>query len=221
MIPNILWSQTSDIISLQLQIINCEDIEFNILENNILQFSGISNKNTTIENKYEFRFRLTSFINSEYKINNNNREINVLLNKNKNNWWNKLTSCNEYKSHIRINWDKWIDEDEDETKNEQNNMFDMNEIMQQMGLNSNNNNDIEDDRSSMECNDDCEHLDIDEDTDIKEINMDNIDSESIIVDYFGNNENNENNILDTNVIEDSVDLLGLEEIQLRSVEKKE
>lgn len=214
MIPNISWSQSCDTISLKIHISDTKskDIKLNINENNIIYFSYLL---------YEFNIQLFSTVNSEYNINNNGREINITLQKLNKQWWNKLELNNKYKQYISIDWDKWIDEEDVMSYDtNDNNGFDVNKMMQQMGINENI--DVEKDTNyeEQETNDNDEknspnYFDSNnnENTNIEEIDLNNVtcDYENIIM----NNENGNEDKVFNNDDMDKLNLDRFNDLQLR------
>lgn len=224
MIPNISWSQSNDNISLKIHISDTKfkDIKLNINENNLIHFSYLS---------YEFNFQLFSTVNSDYNINNNGREINITLQKLNKQWWNKLELNNKYKQYISIDWDKWIDEEDNMSydTNNNNNGFDVNEMMMQMGINENidveteTNDDFEEHSPNYLNNDSNDN----ESMNMEEIDLNNVvcDDENIIMNNEGKNEDKdededieenkeENKILD-DVDIDTINLDRFNDLQLR------
>jgi hypothetical protein len=133
-IPSVLWHQTKDEVYFTIEVNNIDNENITIAENSF-SFSGISNNNN-----YEINFEYLNNIdnnNSKYVVEQKN--IKVTLKKiNINEYWNSLTKDkNIYKNNIKVNWNAWVDEDdEEENQNPMGNMpFDLQQMMANMGGN--------------------------------------------------------------------------------------
>jgi len=135
-IPSVLWHQTKDEVYFTIEVNNINNENITIAENSF-SFSGISNNNN-----YEMNFEYLNNIdnnNSKYVVEQKN--IKVTLKKiNSSEYWNSLTKDkNNYKNNIKVNWNAWIDEDDEEETQNQNPMgnmpFDLQQMMASMGGN--------------------------------------------------------------------------------------
>ena len=104
-IPEILWSQTKKDVNIKICINDYSNTNFDVSDNNV-NFNCKSNNLN-----YNFSFQTFKDI-KDYKISEIGNTINITLNKMDKEWWNKLTENNHYKNHIKVDWNKWIDEDD-------------------------------------------------------------------------------------------------------------
>ena len=105
--PEILWAQSKEILFITLKIPNLLNPEIKIgLDNFIV-------KGKTEEKTYNLKMDLfKNIIIDESSWNLNSKHLEFKLRKNGNFFWNKLLS-NKY-SNLKIDWDKWQEEDSDE-----------------------------------------------------------------------------------------------------------
>jgi len=131
--PTLLWYQTRDHVIFNIELQQVSNLNITITEDNI-SFSGISKNNL-----YEINFDLFESINKdESSFIQQEKSIAFTLKKNSSDYWKILTKDkNLYKNNIKINWNRWIDEDaeEDEVPNEGGmpENFDFQQMMQSMG----------------------------------------------------------------------------------------
>jgi hypothetical protein len=131
--PTLLWYQTKDIVVFNIELQEVSNLNVNITEKNI-SFSGISKNNL-----YEINFDLFESINKdESSFIQQAKSIIFTLKKNNSDYWKILTNDkNLYKNNIKINWNRWIDEDaeEDEISDDKGmgENFDFQQMMQSMG----------------------------------------------------------------------------------------
>ena len=86
---------------------------------------------------YTFSFKLLHKVQSEPVINIFGNNISILLTKDEEVWWTRITEDIQFKKHIKVDWDKWIDEDdevEDSNQNPNLNMGNMQEMMKMMQM---------------------------------------------------------------------------------------
>jgi prostaglandin-E synthase len=129
-IPNLKWYQDKDYVYLDIDAYNAVDFNLKIKDNN-LNYSFVSNNNY-----YEMKFEL--FDNADHvKYIDCKSSIKITLQKKNKEYWRNLTfEKNLYKNYIKLDWNKWIDEDSEE----ENNNFDFSNMMKNMGGMMNNNN---------------------------------------------------------------------------------
>lgn len=126
-IPSILWSQTKKNINLKISLNDSKNVNL-ILDDNI-NFDCESNKSN-----YTFSFKLLHNVQSEPVINVFGNNISILLTKEEEIWWSKLTEDQQFKKHIKVDWDKWIDEDDEIEDSNQNSNFDMGNMQEMMKM---------------------------------------------------------------------------------------
>lgn len=133
LIPTLTWYHVKDFVILSYEVYNSTEKNILITDNNIL-LNVLSNNN-----EYKMEFELYNEINSNdssYVI--DDKSVKMILKKANDDNWSSLTKDkNLYKNNIKINWNRWIDEDaeEDEVNNEGGmpENFDFQQMMQSMG----------------------------------------------------------------------------------------
>lgn len=104
-IPDITWAQNQKNIFLNIILEPKENYVINLNNNNI-EFS---------QNNYNFKLLLNQEIIVDESSINRNRIFELNLKKKENNFWNNLLKDSElYKNNIKIDWSRWIDEDDDD-----------------------------------------------------------------------------------------------------------
>ena len=112
MIPNIKWAQTKNSISFDIDLQNIDTFSVDCIDDKFI--CSYIKENETDENEFE----LELFDEVETFVYNYGLNINVVLEKKENVWWSRLTKKDIYKNKIKIDWDKWKDEDESEDESE-------------------------------------------------------------------------------------------------------
>ena len=107
-IPNILWAQSPQKIFLTILVSDSKNNTFLIKNQNLISFE--CNSNTKI---FKFEFELDDSI-KDYSMNITNRKITISIEKSEESWWMKLTDNPLYKNNIKVDWDRWQDEDDDD-----------------------------------------------------------------------------------------------------------
>jgi len=115
-IPQITWAQNSKVIYLNI-----------ILEpNEISNIKLLNNKIIFKHNEYFAELELENNIDIENSIINKNRIYELNLVKKENNFWNNLLKDKKlYKNYIKIDWSRWVDEDninDSETSDDEDNI---------------------------------------------------------------------------------------------------
>ena len=157
-VPFLKWYQNKDYVIF--------DIYNQILERDI----KIEKNKFSIQNQfYEMNFDFFDEINEEtVQIKKDSLKLRVYLEKvgNKNYFWTYLSKDNNYRNQIQVNWDKWVDEnDENEESEMESNheQIDFEQMMSSMGggMNLENmNNEINDVENDDVENDDVENDDV-------------------------------------------------------------
>ena len=182
-IPQMIWAQNKTDVFLTLNVINSSNLETSY-NNNLL------NINVTLDSGVcKLSIPLFSRI-SDYTYRNMERQIFFILKKEEMSWWVRFTDDPKYKSFIRIDWNRWCSESDDE-------------------LSSVKNYDEEDDEDDADYADDEEDEEDEEDDEDDEDNEDNEDDvddneeddEDNDKDYVTNlNTNISNNMCDTKLV---------------------
>ena len=162
--PTIRWYQTKEYITLNVEVYDAKNEIVKIMADNI-SFYAISK-----ENIYKIDFNLYDNINvEESKYIVNDKSIRITLKKTSYiNWNYLLKDKNCYKNNIKIDWNEWINDlDEEETNDS--NQFDFQKIMESMkgmggGLQQNEGEDEEyeeceadEDQDNNCCDENCQH----------------------------------------------------------------
>lgn len=129
---NLFWHQTKEYVFLETYI-----------EKEYINDIKITNESFEIINeKYNMTFNFLNNINQEnIELTTIDNKLKIKLEKNENNkdYWNYLSKNNEFKNQIKVNWNFWKDEDEDNEENQQemgNMPFNMEEMMASMQNNA-------------------------------------------------------------------------------------
>ncbi|KAG6516633.1 hypothetical protein ZIOFF_027102 [Zingiber officinale] len=110
--PEIKWAQRIDKVYITVQLPDARDVKVNLEPDGIFNFSataGVSN------NFYELKLELFDKVNKEEsKINIGVRSIFCVIEKAEQQWWKKLLRGEGKTPHyVKVDWDKWVDEDDD------------------------------------------------------------------------------------------------------------
>ncbi|KAL1550250.1 hypothetical protein AAHA92_18241 [Salvia divinorum] len=110
--PEVKWAEREDKIYLTVLLADAKDPKVNVDPDGTFTFSAAAG---TDSNLYELKLELLDKINSEEcKINIGVRSIVCVLEKTEKKWWTKLLRGNEKTPHyVKVDWDKWVDEDDD------------------------------------------------------------------------------------------------------------
>jgi len=130
MIPTLLWHQTPKHVHFLIDLKNASNERIGMTEQKFT-FSG---KSTGKD--YEITFELANDIlpeESAYTVTENNIKI-ILTKKEAQEWQYLQKDKNLFKNNIKVNWDLWNEEDDDEDLSQNNNgAFDMSQMMGGMG----------------------------------------------------------------------------------------
>ena len=132
MIPNIKWAQTKNCINFVIDLQNIDTFSIDCIDDKFT--CSYILENDTNENEFELELlnEIESFNYTYGKF------INIILEKKEEIWWKRLTKEDIYKNKIKIDWDKWKDEDDSENENEDENLdgmppgMDMEQMMEMM-----------------------------------------------------------------------------------------
>ncbi|KAI4319403.1 hypothetical protein MLD38_033003 [Melastoma candidum] len=110
--PEVKWAQRVDKVYLTVVLADAKDAKVNLDPEGVFNFSG---KAGFDNNLYEIKLELFDKVNvEESKINIGVRNIFCILEKAEKVWWNKLLRGDGKPPHyVKVDWDKWVDEDED------------------------------------------------------------------------------------------------------------
>ena len=109
--PGIKWAQRKEKVFLTIELQATENPQIDLTEEGVLTFSGVSNST-----KYGFTMEFFATITkSECKHNTNGRYPVITLSKTDKDteYWPRLTKEKLKNSRITVDWNKWVDEDEE------------------------------------------------------------------------------------------------------------
>jgi hypothetical protein len=131
--PTLLWYQNSEYVFLTIQLQNVKNERIELLADKI-NFSINSNSRL-----YEMNFELFELINSEQsKYTVDDKSVKIVLKKENSDKWSTLTKDkNLYKNSIKVDWNSWVDDEDDEDTDNmsdpmQNQQFDFQKMMASM-----------------------------------------------------------------------------------------
>lgn len=113
--PFVCWAQTENQITLKVDLADVKDVNINVQERK-LQLSAYG-QGARGCNNYGFNIDFHELINpdeSNYKV--NDRQIDFTLRKQNNGWWPRLTSQPQKPPWLKIDFDKWKNEDTDDNE---------------------------------------------------------------------------------------------------------
>ncbi|KAF8006711.1 hypothetical protein BT93_K0886 [Corymbia citriodora subsp. variegata] len=110
--PELKWAQRKDKVFITVLLPDAKDAKVNLEPDGIFSFSA---KAGAENNPYELKLELFDKVNvEESKINIGVRNIFCILEKAEKEWWKKLLRGDGKPPHyVKVDWDKWVDEDED------------------------------------------------------------------------------------------------------------
>ncbi|KAL0437612.1 UNVERIFIED_CONTAM: putative protein OsI [Sesamum radiatum] len=113
--PEVKWAEREDKVYLTVLLPDAKNAKVNVDPEGTFTFSATAG---TDNNLYELKLDLLEKVNvEECKINIGVRNIFCVLEKAEKKWWGKLLRGNEKAPHyVKVDWDKWVDEDDDTGK---------------------------------------------------------------------------------------------------------
>ncbi|PWA98136.1 HSP20-like chaperone [Artemisia annua] len=106
--PEIKWAQREDEVYLTIELAGTKDVKVNLAPEGVFSFSA-----TAGQHAYDLKLDLADKVNG-IKINIGERSIFCLLKKAEPRWWNKLlTGDAKTPPYVKVDWDKWVDEDDE------------------------------------------------------------------------------------------------------------
>ncbi|WCJ21344.1 Co-chaperone protein p23-1 [Euphorbia peplus] len=111
--PEVKWAQRVDKVFLTVQLPDAKNAKVNLEPEGVFKFTASAGADN---NSYELTLELFDKVNvEESKINIGVRSIFCILEKAEKVWWKKLLRADGKLPHyVKIDWDKWVDEDEDD-----------------------------------------------------------------------------------------------------------
>ncbi|KAI3449494.1 hypothetical protein Pfo_006159 [Paulownia fortunei] len=110
--PEVKWAEREEKIYLTVLLPDAKNPKVNVDPNGAFTFSATAG---TDNNIYELKLDLLDKVDvEESKINIGVRNIFCVLEKAEKKWWKKLLRGDEKAPHyVKVDWDKWVDEDDD------------------------------------------------------------------------------------------------------------
>ncbi|KAI0515625.1 hypothetical protein KFK09_008290 [Dendrobium nobile] len=111
--PEVKWAQRSDKIYLTILLADAKNVQINLEPDGVFTFSGTTGSDNVL---YEVKLELYDKVNVEAsKLNTGVRSILCVIEKAEKGWWKKLLRGDGKLPHyIKVDWDKWAEEDEDD-----------------------------------------------------------------------------------------------------------
>uniref|UniRef100_A0A6M2EQB7 Co-chaperone protein p23 n=1 Tax=Populus davidiana TaxID=266767 RepID=A0A6M2EQB7_9ROSI len=112
--PSVKWAQRSDKLFITVQLPDAQDVKFKLEPEGKFIFSATSGVDKT---PYEIELDLLDKVNvEESKAGIGSRNIQYIVKKAENKWWSRLIKqTGKPPVFLTVDWDKWIDEDEEFT----------------------------------------------------------------------------------------------------------
>ncbi|XP_010269540.1 PREDICTED: uncharacterized protein OsI_027940 [Nelumbo nucifera] len=110
--PEVKWAERADKVFLTVLLPDAKNPKVNLEPDGAFTFSAIAGAENHL---YEFKINLHDKVNvEESKINMGVRSIFCIIEKAEQGWWKKLLKGDEKTPHyVKVDWDKWVDEDDD------------------------------------------------------------------------------------------------------------
>ncbi|KAK7337440.1 hypothetical protein VNO77_18015 [Canavalia gladiata] len=111
--PEVKWAQRVDKVYITVQLPDSKNAKVDLTPDGIFSFSGSAGAE---DRQYELKLELFDKVNvEESKINVGVRSIFCVIQKAENGWWKRLLHGEGKPPHyVKVDWDKWVDEDEDD-----------------------------------------------------------------------------------------------------------
>ncbi|XP_019417993.1 PREDICTED: uncharacterized protein OsI_027940-like isoform X3 [Lupinus angustifolius] len=111
--PEVKWAQRAEKVYITVQLADSKDAKVDLTPDGVFAFSAGAG---TGGNQYELKLELFDKVNvEESKINVGKRSIFCVVQKAEDEWWKRLLRAEGKAPHyVKVDWDKWVDEDEDE-----------------------------------------------------------------------------------------------------------
>ncbi|GAB4829906.1 hypothetical protein Ancab_019552 [Ancistrocladus abbreviatus] len=110
--PEVKWAQREDKVYLTVQLPDAKNVKVNVDPEGIFTFSASAGAENHV---YELKLDLFDKVNvEESKINIGVRNIFCVVEKAEKKWWKKLLRGDAKPPHyVKVDWDKWVDEDDE------------------------------------------------------------------------------------------------------------
>ncbi|XP_010259596.1 PREDICTED: uncharacterized protein OsI_027940-like [Nelumbo nucifera] len=110
--PEVKWAERVDKVYLTVLLPDAKNSKVNLEPDGVFTFSATTGPENLL---YELKINLHDKVNvEESKINIGVRNIFCVIEKAEKGWWKKLLQADEKTPHyVKVDWDKWVDEDDD------------------------------------------------------------------------------------------------------------
>ncbi|KAI4301401.1 hypothetical protein L6164_034684 [Bauhinia variegata] len=110
--PEVKWAQRVDKVYITVQLSDSKNAKVDLTPDGVFTFSASAGAG---DHLYELKLELFDKVNiEESKINIGVRSIFCVVQKAENGWWKKLLRGEGKAPHnVKVDWDKWVDEDDD------------------------------------------------------------------------------------------------------------
>ncbi|XP_061365510.1 uncharacterized protein OsI_027940 isoform X2 [Gastrolobium bilobum] len=111
--PEVKWAQRVDKVYITVQLADSKNAKVDLTPDGVFTFSGSAGAE---DHQYELKLELFDKVNvEESKINVGVRSIFCVVQKAESGWWKRLLRGEGKPPHyVKVDWDKWVDEDEDD-----------------------------------------------------------------------------------------------------------
>ncbi|RYR01669.1 hypothetical protein Ahy_B06g080538 isoform B [Arachis hypogaea] len=111
--PEVKWAQRVDKVYVTVQLPDSKNAKVDLTPDGTFTFSASAG---SADNQYELKLELFDKVNvEESKINVGVRSIFCVVQKAEEGWWKRLLRAEGKPPHyVKVDWDKWVDEDEEE-----------------------------------------------------------------------------------------------------------
>ncbi|KAK9726298.1 hypothetical protein RND81_05G204500 [Saponaria officinalis] len=109
--PEVKWAERADKVYLTVMLPDAKNAKVNLGPEGTFTFSATGGAEN---HDYELKLDLCDKVNvEESKINIGVRSIFCVLEKEEKKWWNRLLREGKPPHYVKVDWDKWVDEDDD------------------------------------------------------------------------------------------------------------
>ncbi|GJW05913.1 co-chaperone protein p23-1-like protein [Tanacetum coccineum] len=113
--PTLKWAQRADVLFITIDLPDAKDVKFKLEPEGKFYFSATARTDNV---PYEIDVNLHDKVDvNESKSSVGSRSIVYLIKKEENKWWNRLLKQEgKTPAFVKVDWDKWVDEDEQDEK---------------------------------------------------------------------------------------------------------
>ncbi|KAJ0499872.1 putative CS domain, HSP20-like chaperone [Helianthus annuus] len=111
----VLWAQRADVLFIKIDLPDAKDVKLKLEPEGKFYFSATAGADSV---PYEIDIELHDKVNvNESKASVGSRAIVYLIKKEESKWWNRLLKQEgKTPAFVKVDWDKWVDEDEMDEK---------------------------------------------------------------------------------------------------------